>query len=233
MASKSLNDLTPETKRRAEDFISSCKKYGIDILKTCKSGMHQYVGRRCNECAKLRAKLHYINNKEKYTEKNKLWVKNNKEKFDIYQSKWRAENKEKFKKYSEKYRSANYEKMKLATERWGLKNKQKKLDAYKNWAINNKPKVMARNRIREAKKKERIPKWFSELDAFVFIEAQDLAKIRESFTLFKWEVDHIVPLISKEVCGLHIANNFRVIPWLENRVKGNKRVPEWEIRNGF
>lgn len=35
MASKSLNDLTPETKRRAEDFVSSCKKAGIDILIYC------------------------------------------------------------------------------------------------------------------------------------------------------------------------------------------------------
>lgn len=35
MASKSLNDLDPETKRRAEAFIASCSKAGIDVLIYC------------------------------------------------------------------------------------------------------------------------------------------------------------------------------------------------------
>ncbi len=34
-------------------------------------------------------------------------------------------------------------------------------------------------------------------------------------------VDHIVPKISKTVCGLHVPCNLRVVHWLENAQKGS------------
>lgn len=39
-----------------------------------------------------------------------------------------------------------------------------------------------------------------------------------------WEVDHIVPLKGRGVCGLHVPWNLRVIPQSENRAKGNKLI---------
>jgi hypothetical protein len=36
------------------------------------------------------------------------------------------------------------------------------------------------------------------------------------------EVDHIVPLVNRHVCGLHVRANLRVIPRSENRRKSNK-----------
>jgi len=38
------------------------------------------------------------------------------------------------------------------------------------------------------------------------------------------EVDHIVPLVSETVCGLHWEGNLRIIPRTSNRSKGNRFV---------
>lgn len=41
-----------------------------------------------------------------------------------------------------------------------------------------------------------------------------------------WEVDHIVPINSKIVCGLHVWNNLQVLDRSENRAKGNRFWPD-------
>lgn len=65
-----------------------------------------------------------------------------------------------------------------------------------------------------------------ELLSLVEIEAFDLARRREAATGFKWEIDHIVPLQSPLVCGLHNEHNLAVIPRRLNRRKSNRYWPD-------
>lgn len=65
----------------------------------------------------------------------------------------------------------------------------------------------------------------ADLFDLVEIEACDLACRREAATGFEWEVDHIVPLQGRAVCGLHTEHNLAVIPKRENRSKGNRYWP--------
>lgn len=78
--------------------------------------------------------------------------------------------------------------------------------------------------LRRSQKIKAFPKWDNELTLFVLKEAYSLAKQRKTLTGISWDVDHIVPLRGKDVCGLHVWNNLQVIPSILNRVKGNRFV---------
>lgn len=63
--------------------------------------------------------------------------------------------------------------------------------------------------------------WDQELTDLVTKEAHHLRLLRNKSTNIVWHVDHIVPLNGRLVSGLHIWNNLRVIPAVENMRKGN------------
>lgn len=63
--------------------------------------------------------------------------------------------------------------------------------------------------------------WDLELTKLVYTEAHELRKLRNKLTGFEWHVDHVIPLVGKKVCGLHVWNNFAVIPKVDNLRKGN------------
>jgi hypothetical protein len=66
----------------------------------------------------------------------------------------------------------------------------------------------------------------TELFELVEIEAYGLARLRTEMTGEEWEVDHIVPLQSQLVCGLHNENNLCVITRKSNNQKLNLIWPD-------
>jgi hypothetical protein len=75
---------------------------------------------------------------------------------------------------------------------------------------------------RRASQLSATPAW---RNVFFMREAYSLAALRTRLTGFRWEVDHIVPLRSRAVCGLHAETNLRVIPKTVNAKKHNTHWP--------
>lgn len=53
------------------------------------------------------------------------------------------------------------------------------------------------------------------------MDAEDKTRAYGPFGL-KYEVDHIVPIKGRNVCGLHVPWNLRAIPKEQNREKNNR-----------
>lgn len=139
------------------------------------------------------------------------------------------------------YREKNKESLALAKKEYYQKNKERcnektrldylnNPDAYKlrakQWKQENRERHNANCMERHVLKMQRKPKWDQEFTNFVFSEAYDMAKRKETLTGVKHEVDHIVPLRGKTVSGLHVWSNFAVIPASENCSKAARKWPD-------
>lgn len=118
--------------------------------------------------------------------------------------------------------------MRKVRERTKLQNKRyyadpakrgRMLSASRAWKKRNPGVVNSLNRSRTAKQLSATPKWanLALIESF-YLEAAQLTLE----TGIAHEVDHVIPLVSKVVCGLHVESNLRVITQSENRSKGNR-----------
>ena len=156
---------------------------------------------------------------EELAEYKRLYYLRNREEILQRQAERRSQNREKFREQNRAYRIANPGKAKEARDRWRKANPEWK----KEWDAENLDKHRANAMRRNAAKLRATPKWANE---FFISEAYRLAVLRTRVLGFPWEVDHIVPLRSKRVCGLHVEQNLQVIPAVQNHVKGNRHWPD-------
>ena len=127
--------------------------------------------------------------------------------------------KDKFNKSKPEYKKARS----LYAKEKHLKNPEAKKLQDKKRYLENREQYFENNAKRRYKIRDKsTPKWDEELTSFVFQEAQRLRKIRNICTGIEWHVDHIIPVSGTNVSGLHVWNNFAVIPKVENLRKGNK-----------
>ena len=103
------------------------------------------------------------------------------------------------------------------------KNKLKIQESGKKWRQANSGIIAANSKARKLLKIQRVPKWADKKAiAAIYKEAARLTKL----TGIEHHVDHIVPLRSKFVSGLHWELNLQVIPASENLKKHNSYWPD-------
>lgn len=143
-----------------------------------------------------------------------------------------------------KRREANLESDREANAAWRAANKEHLTRKMREWRLANLDRAKAHEKAsrekwarlnpaaRRAKDRRCQPvvaraatAWDADFDRLVEIEAYDVASLRTEATGVCWEVDHIVPLQSPKVCGLHNGHNLAVITRLQNKAKGNRFWP--------
>lgn len=151
-----------------------------------------------------------------------------------YQAAWVAANKSRMRELVAAWRSrpgrvakpVAPEKRREYARRHYQKHKDRDAEFYREraakWSKENPEKGQARKAQRRAQKLKATPAWANQ---FFIQEAYHLARLRTQITGIQWDVDHIVPLKSPLVCGLHVEHNLAVIPSKANASKGNRFWP--------
>lgn len=90
------------------------------------------------------------------------------------------------------------------------------------WSKTNRGTANALAKRYKLKKINATPAWLSESQLLHIKCKYQLAAMLNIHGVEAWHVDHIVPIRGKDVCGLHVPWNLRVIPAKENMAKGNR-----------
>lgn len=151
---------------------------------------------RCKSCHSLMKKKHYNNNKDAILAKNKQYRQSHGESILANKRKYRNENREKIREFARKYA---------------------KSDRQRNPAKHATKAARRRLLVKQA-----IPTWadLSAINGLYFLS--DIFK-RAGVIL---HVDHVVPINSDIVCGLHCEANLQLLPAFENTSKGNRHWPD-------
>ena len=94
----------------------------------------------------------------------------------------------------------------------------------KRWKENNQVWVRADTKARRRKHRDATPPWLTAKQKFEIRQLYQIAITMSKTTGEQYVVDHIVPLRSPNVCGLHVPWNLRVITQKENLTKSNKML---------
>jgi hypothetical protein len=100
----------------------------------------------------------------------------------------------------------------------------KKAQYKRDWKERNTVWTRADTKTRRRKHREATPPWLTRKQKSEIRQLYQIAITMTQTTGEQYVVDHIVPLRSHEVCGLHVPWNLRVITQEENLKKSNKLV---------
>lgn len=191
--------------RRLSGYASSCKKCAGEYERERRRSKNPLIP-DCKTCSSCNVEL-FSSLFSRHSGMKDGLSHNCKKCASVDQAKWYAENSERKKK---------------SVEDWARKNKSRKKQNDKNRQEKN-PEIFSHyTGLRRSRKINATPEWltekhFDEIKKFYWMA-------RDAFLISgqEYEVDHIIPLKGKNICGLHVPWNLQILPKDINRKKSNK-----------
>lgn len=176
---------------------------------------------------KIAAREYYYRHQERVKERARIYSKENREICSERRQVWAEKNRDKARATDRARYQRDKEKRLNLIKEWAKKNPEKRKQYCKKWDSENKDNKRVHCRQRQARQRNAVPGW-ADINAIKKIYAE--ARRLEVETGERHDVDHIVPLKSKLVCGLHCEANLRVTTMFENRSKNNRYWPDMPER---
>lgn len=172
------------------------------------------VSNRCKACSIAHVKAYSLLNVDIIKERRAERYANNKEEARVKRKQSYIKNKEK---------------IILQTSLWAKNNLERVKIIKNNWKKRNIGVVNSATAKRRALKFLAQPNWLTKQEKQFIGHYYTVAKNMEKLYDEKYNVDHIVPLGGKIVCGLHVPWNLRVITSGLNKNKSNRLIQKLAI----
>lgn len=170
----------------------------------------------CKECCNKTTAEYQAKNSDRVAAWGRDWsAKNVERKKQLFRD-WYVLNAEKQRQKSRDTYRTNKARASALNKAWTAAHSEHRKKTKREWRKNNPEIVNANNGHYRATELKAMPKWANKT-------AMD--KVYAESVKWGMEVDHIVPLRSRIVCGLHCEANLQLMNKRENQSKGNYRWP--------
>lgn len=168
-------------------------------------------------------------NPEKAKAATRRWIEKNRDYWREHMRQWNAANRDRARELRRARVAADPE---AAAEKWRARNakryygltpeqREKERERFREYAKSNRAPFNARRAKRRAAELQATPQWGQEgIKALYRLAAKN-----------GFHVDHIIPLTSPVVCGLHVIYNLQLLPPTENLSKANRFDPDTYVHS--
>lgn len=238
MTCKCLHIISRDTARSL-----GMKRYFTGIV--CKHGHiseRSTLEGKCSQCQKESRDRYYQNNRETILSQKSEYSKTTDRSDYLKEYRRRSkpltrrfydENKDRLNQQRREHYAANVECFRARSEKYRKSNRAGACERSREWRIlnpdharqyrQNNPELFAFHAAsRRALTLSATPAWSTGSDRKKIKLIYMLRKTKSSWTRVHHHVDHIVPLNGKNVCGLHVPWNLKIIPAIENQSKNNR-----------